>query len=189
MRLEDSGNQIVVVRFGDFAGVEPTGRKRLVLTKIVDEHLAVYFRRMHCAAAFPKKFRLTGRTLNEQFEPFPDKLLLAFAADVLLHSHQLFAPSLDFCRGNFFFQEKGSSTLLIGIPEDAHPVKLGGPNKIAELLKFRLSLTREPDDERRSQREVRDRRAHFLDALEEYLGSPAPLHSLQRRPGCMLQRH
>jgi hypothetical protein len=91
----------------------------------------------------------------------------------------MFASPLDLARRKLLLESVGSSTVLIGIGEGAHPVELRFADELAELFEFLFGFSGEAHDERRTQSQIRDRPAHFGDRTEEDLGSASALHALQ----------
>src|ERR1051325_11489745 len=86
--LKQSGDEVVVVGFGDLTAMEGAGLQFTFVGKIGNVYLAVDFRRMHGSAAFPEQFRIFGLAFDEQVELASDEELLLAAADRLLDLDQ-----------------------------------------------------------------------------------------------------
>src|ERR1700722_4994614 len=93
--LEDAGDDVVVVGFGDEGAVEGSGDESFVGAEVVDEDLAVDFGGVERRAALPEKFGLFGFAFDEEVDLAAYPLGFGFGADLLLQLHQLAAAGLD----------------------------------------------------------------------------------------------
>src|SRR5579863_1255496 len=101
--LNDAGDQIVIVGFGDPAAVEASGRWRIPVGKVVDEDLAVNFRCVHGRAPFEQKLALIRSAFQQQVEFAADQLLFLLLADLPLDAHEMFASAFDLPRRKLLF--------------------------------------------------------------------------------------
>src|SRR5208337_3444771 len=80
-----------------------------------------------------------------------------------------------------------AGSFFIGVREDAEPVKPRLLDKLLQNLKVAERFAGEADDEAGAQRDLRDRRADFLQRLQKNFGAGAPLHTLQNGGRRVLQ--
>ncbi len=173
--------------FFDDGAVETAGGRRVVLSEIVDEDLAIDLRRVGRSAGLPEQLGFFAGPFEHDFDLASDPLLAALAADALLQLHKLAAAAFDHFGRNFVCEMEGGRALLVGVGEDAEPVKLRGSDESTELLEIIVGLARESDDERSAQGESGHRLAHFGDELEENFRRAAALHALENRGRGVLQ--
>ena len=80
--VEDAGDDVVVVGFGDFGAVEGAGDERFVGAEVVDEDFAVDLGGVERGAAFPEELGLFGFAFDQQVDlaayPFGFALALIF---------------------------------------------------------------------------------------------------------------
>src|SRR5262249_52951644 len=142
-RLDDAGDQVVVVRFGDHAADKLARHQLLAVTEIVDVELAVDLGSMHLRAAFPQQIALLRWTHREHLDLLSDELRFLALADLALNLHQAFAAALDLPRRNLFAEVKGFGAFFVGIAEDTEPIKLCLRDEIAKLFEVFLRLSGE----------------------------------------------
>src|SRR5580704_1539346 len=101
----------------------------------------------------------------------------------------MFAPLFDLASGEFLLQTVCASAFLVGVAKSAHPVELSLAYKFAQFFELFLGFASEPDNERRSQSDLRNRTTHLLNRTKENVRAATTFHALQHRGRSMLQRH
>src|SRR5260370_23216403 len=93
--LHELRHQIIVVGLGNLTAVEVPGLRLHLVGKLIHENLAVDLRSVHGGTSFKQQIGFFRSALEQQIDLASHQSLLLLSADLLLDSHQMFAPALD----------------------------------------------------------------------------------------------
>ena len=165
--LNDAGDYVVVVGFGDLGSVEGAGDKDFVGAEVVDEDLAVDLGGLVEGAALPEEFGFVGLAFDEDVYFAPNPVGSGGTRDFLLELHQLAATGFYGALRDFLIEREGTGTFFVGVGEDAKPVDFGGGDEGAEFVEVLLGFAGEADDEAGAEDEAGDGGAGLRDDFEE----------------------